>query len=468
MRSPIRMRRQSVITWCVLLFVMWNLAAYYMFSKTAPDVEKIHTSRQLSDKLNRLQERLQDQMDINEQLIREIEEQKEQILKDKKIRTLHEEKKAKIERAQRAVDGKPALAARTFAQGEDSPYPYSSYIIPVLVIACNRAPAITRSLNTLIENRPSAEQFPIVVSQDCGDKSTAEAIAKFGDKVTHIKQPDLSSIKLPTNQKKFEGYYKIARHYKWALGQIFNEFKYDAVIIVEDDLDVSVDFFEYFLSLYPILKEDPTLWCVSAWNDNGKENRISKDADLLYRSDFFPGLGWMLLQSLWHELEPKWPEGFWDDWMRNPDQRKERSCIRPEISRTDTFGKIGVSKGQFFEQHLKYIKLNQEFVPFTKRDLSYLMKEEYDEAFRKEVYNAPEVKLSDVQKSRIPGHSPVRITYSTKENFKTFAKALGIMNDLKSGVPRAGYLGTVSFMFNNRRVYLAPPSNWKGYDPKWS
>ena len=30
--------------------------------------------------------------------------------------------------------------------------------------------------------------------------------------------------------------------------------------------------------------------------------------------------------------------------MRRPEQRKERACIRPEISRTRTYGKIGVSK----------------------------------------------------------------------------------------------------------------------------
>ena len=35
-----------------------------------------------------------------------------------------------------------------------------------------------------------------------------------------IQQPDLSPIaNLPANQKKFEGYYKISRHYKWALDQ---------------------------------------------------------------------------------------------------------------------------------------------------------------------------------------------------------------------------------------------------------
>ena len=44
-----------------------------------------------------------------------------------------------------------------------------------------------------------------------------------------------------------------------------------------DDLDVSPDFFEYFKAMFPILHSDPTLWCVSAWNDNGKTNMVSDD-----------------------------------------------------------------------------------------------------------------------------------------------------------------------------------------------
>lgn len=75
-----------------------------------------------------------------------------------------------------------------------------------------------------------------------------------------------------------------------------------------DDLDLAPDFFEYFLGTYPILKRDPTLWCVSAWNDNGKVGLVDENApDLVYRTDFFPGLGWMLTKSIWAELAPKWP-----------------------------------------------------------------------------------------------------------------------------------------------------------------
>ena len=60
--------------------------------------------------------------------------------------------------------------------------------------------------------------------------------------------------------------------------------------------------------------------------------------------------------------------------MREPAQRKDRVCIRPELSRTHTFGERGVSLGQFYEQHLKYNVMNSEPVDFSKEDLSYLQK----------------------------------------------------------------------------------------------
>lgn len=69
-------------------------------------------------------------------------------------------------------------------------------------------------------------------------------------------------------------------------------------------------------------------------------------AERLYRSDFFPGLGWMLTRSLWEELREQWPAAYWDDWLRHPDRRKGRACIRPEVCRSFTFGKKGTSNSQ--------------------------------------------------------------------------------------------------------------------------
>lgn len=52
------------------------------------------------------------------------------------------------------------------------------------------------------------------------------------------------------------------------------------------------------------------------------------------------------MKNIYLELEPNWPITFWDDWMRKPENRKDRACIRPEISRTamSSHGKVGVSK----------------------------------------------------------------------------------------------------------------------------
>jgi len=342
-------------------------------------------------------------------------------------------------------------------------------VIPLLLFSCNR-PTVNRALDLLLTYRPNKEQFPIIVTQDCGHKDTQAVIESYGDQIIYIQQPDLSEPVIPPKEKKFKGYFKIARHYGWALNKTFVEMGFDQVIVVEDDLEISPDFFEYFSATLPLLRQDKSLWCVSAWNDNGKAGLINETApELLYRTDFFGGLGWMLTKDLWSELMVKWPRSYWDDWMREPAQRKGRSCIRPEVSRTKTFGKIGVSNGLFYEKHLKYIVLNTKFVPFTVLDLSFLGKEQYDEGWVSEVYRTPLVALEDLKGGRVKKSTKaVRLAYHTREAYKRSAKALGIMEDFKSGVPRTAYRGIVSFMHSGVRVYLAPNLNWQGYDPKWA
>lgn len=143
------------------------------------------------------------------------------------------------------------------------------------MIACNRI-SVKRSLDQLIAFRSSKETHPIIVSQDCGHSETREAIKSYGDQLQLIEHNNSSEINLPFKLKKFVGYYKIARHYSWALNYMFNTLNYDAVIIIEDDLDISPDLLDYFRALYPILKADETLYCISAWNDNGKSKFIDE------------------------------------------------------------------------------------------------------------------------------------------------------------------------------------------------
>ena len=335
-------------------------------------------------------------------------------------------------------------------------------VIVVLVIACNRPEYVKKCIDTLLEKRPAdlKAQFPIVVSQDCGHEETEKVIASYGNKLKLIKQPDLSAIHGVAAH--MVGYYKLSRHYKWALGQIFDVMGFDAAVIVEDDLEIAPDFYDYFAATRPLLDQDPTIWCVSAWNDNGKEECV-KDNGLLFRSDFFPGLGWMLKRSLWNELRPKWPNAFWDDWMRNPEQRQDRCCIRPEICRTKTFGENGVSQGQFYLQHLQYIKLNDKFFHFRNKDLSYLLKDSYDSDFHNHAYMIPSASFSEIKSGKV-STTVVRVQYEDNSSFESLAKQFGIMSDLKSGVPRMAYRGIVVFIYKGIRVFLAPPDQWTGYE----
>ncbi|CAJ0581819.1 unnamed protein product, partial [Mesorhabditis spiculigera] len=378
-----------------------------------------------------------------------------------------------IKRLQAEVEANSKLirANRVNLEGQEPHGPWKEPI-PILVFSCNRKDAVRAHVDRLISLRPSAERFPIIVSQDCDDEATAQAIKSFGDKVTYVKHiaGDKANLTIPNEHKRWTTYYRIARHYKLALHHTFRNLGYSTVVITEDDLDVAPDFFEYFSATRYLLDADPTLYCVSAWNDNGKKHLINENApELLYRSDFFPGLGWMMSKKLWDEFEPRWPQGFWDDWIREPENRKNRSCIRPEISRTamSAYGQKGASEGLFFTKHLARVVLNHKSVEFTKLNLDYLQKNNYDSLFIKTVYTQAEpIRIDEML--GVPKSGSVRITYDANLDYIKKADKLQIMHDFKAGVPRTAYQGVVTAFLNGLRVYLVPdPAKVSGYNKKW-
>ena len=122
------------------------------------------------------------------------------------------------------------------------------------------------------------------------------------------------------------GYGALARHFGFALTRAFSRARTDTVIILEDDLDVAVDFFEYFAAMAQLLREDESLLAASAYNDMGQPGNVGDPLRAL-RSDFFPGLGWMLHKRVWMELQPIWPTAYWDDWLREPARRKGERIV---------------------------------------------------------------------------------------------------------------------------------------------
>ena len=72
------------------------------------------------------------------------------------------------------------------------------------------------------------------------------------------------------------GHAWLSQHYKWGLERLFEpQRRHSHAIICEDDMQFSPDFLHMFAATAILLDKDPSLWCVSSWNDNG----LLKDLD---------------------------------------------------------------------------------------------------------------------------------------------------------------------------------------------
>lgn len=212
--------------------------------------------------------------------------------------------------------------------------------VPVTIIASNRPHYLYRMLRTLL-NTAGVNPAMITVFID----------GYFEEPLQVTKLLNVRGIQhTPIGNKNA----RVSQHYKASLTATFNLFpSAEYAIVIEEDLDVSPDFFFYFSQTVHLLAEDDSLYCISAWNDQGYEHS-ARDPTLLYRVDGMPGLGWILSKSLYkNELETKWPTPDklwdWDMWIRQNHVRKGRECVIPDVSRTYHFGSSGVNMNPYFQ-----------------------------------------------------------------------------------------------------------------------
>eukprot|EP01084_Bolivina_argentea_P274420 467742_1 len=261
-------------------------------------------------------------------------------------------------------------------------------------------------------------------------------------------------------ENRWKAYHKISAHYKFAFEYLFDTLNYDKAIALEDDMEVSPDFFSYFESVGKWMDEDSSIFCVSGWNDYGQRPLVY-DTKALYRTDIFPGLGWMLTHNLWNELKGKWPLAFWDDWMRNSKQRKNRSCIRPEINRVYTFGSTGSSEGQFFNQYLRGIELNKENIDWSKEtNIQHEILSpngNYDQYLQELIEQSRAMSIAEVLKLQItPMPLDFVVLYTDLDDYTEKSKELNLMEDHKDGLPRQSYRGIVTVRWKTHRIMFVP------------
>ncbi|VAH69134.1 unnamed protein product [Triticum turgidum subsp. durum] len=301
-------------------------------------------------------------------------------------------------------------------------------VAAVVIMACNRPDYLQRTVESILKYQKAvASKFPLFISQD-GTNGEVKNKALSYAQITFMQHVDLEPVHTESPGENI-AYYKIANHYKWALDELFIKHNFGRVIILEDDMEIAPDFFDYFEAAAKLLDTDKSIMAVSSWNDNGQKQFVYDQA--LYRSDFFPGLGWMLTKSTWMELSPKWPKAYWDDWVRLKEVHGGRQFIRPEVCRTYNFGEHGSSMGQFFDQYLKPIKLNNAHIDWNSEDLSYLTEDKFLIKFGKDVANATPVRGSD---DLLKAHNldvDVRIQYNDQSDFERVARQFGVFEEWK-------------------------------------
>jgi GNT-I family len=209
-------------------------------------------------------------------------------------------------------------------------------ISPLLIFTCRRDRYLSETLDHVYRSIGPRCRFgcPIIVSEDGRHKDVERVVVEHRSKFEDVGIPLVHIHHDQRQQQQLRGvgqqnaYQALARHYGWALAQVFdgkadptttsgggdNDRMHPTVIprrvvILEEDIRVAPDFFPYMEAAAELLDTDPTLFAVSTFNDNGHQVR-GGDPKRLLRSDFFPGLGWMMTRELWKtELQFKWPNG---------------------------------------------------------------------------------------------------------------------------------------------------------------
>ena len=359
----------------------------------------------------------------------------------------------------------------------------------LLIMASNRPEYLKRCLEKVVHYHPGLGHVPIVVSED-GTNKPVRAVVNDARSKLQLRDPNslLLHVHHQGHGRYINGYYALADHFQWALSSVFKSdgdgkdgngitlpIAPKRVIILEEDLEIAPDFFSFFAATAPIVESDPTLLTASAWNDNGQVRNV-RDVEQVYRSDFFPGLGWLMTSTLWDELKPKWPKAYWDDWLREPANRLGRHILRPEVCRTLHYGRVGVSNAQY-QDTMTEIILNHQPVNFPALDLTYLHSGRWDQYYLQDhVFKAMHTTPEALDRNRIRDkvsmgsgsasgvnlppkpipHQEYYIEYQGNTGFEKIAKWAGVMDNIKANVPRTAYKGVVTLWVGDSKLHLVP------------
>ena len=264
---------------------------------------------------------------------------------------------------------------------------------------------LERSLVSFLNQRHN-EKFDMIVSLDA-----PSAESRVRSLLIRLESEYSRSIRLvlKTNESKtcFTFQYKneqaVDQHIFSAIRLAFSN-DHSFGVIIEEDLELAPDFLDLMITSAPVLAKDQTLFCVSAWNDNGFKGQVS-DPSALMRTDILPGLGFMLTRSSAMSLLKMWKGNDfwgWDFWMRRSVANDLRECIAPEIPRVLHIGEGGIhiKENSFYEKLMDVAKISGGLGTFEKT-VNTLNLDSYDKRLKEAIDKA---NLIPIEQARDTNH----------------------------------------------------------------
>nr|XP_045590618.1 protein O-linked-mannose beta-1,2-N-acetylglucosaminyltransferase 1-like [Procambarus clarkii] len=126
-----------------------------------------------------------------------------------------------------------------------------------------------------------------------------------------------------------------------------------AVILLDEDIEVSPDFFAFMSQTLWLLKSDPSLYCINAFSAGGFQG-LAYDNRRVLRGSVQVEWGYGITLDFVREALAAWeqmttPNTLLYDFWLYMNMRKGRECVFPEVSRTLHFG-MGVNTNAFLKE----------------------------------------------------------------------------------------------------------------------
>ncbi|XP_042883767.1 protein O-linked-mannose beta-1,2-N-acetylglucosaminyltransferase 1-like [Penaeus japonicus] len=268
--------------------------------------------------------------------------------------------------------------------------------VPVVVTAGARHQYLYHTLNTLLA-APGAQRSNVLVVLGDAPQPTTQLLRLINVKFTQV----------PVHGK---DNFKLFRYYRSVFQLVARTFPdAPAVIFLDEDVEVSPDFFSFMSQTLWLLREDPTLYCINGFSATGNEGRAFNKSQL-FRGSVQVEWGYAVSLDFVREALESWGEAktlLYDFWLYTS-VRKHRECVFPEVSRTRHFG-IGTNTISYFKESVIRMPLQIE-TPVTLPWVSMLKIQSWQQYISQEVKDATILTGNPCRDSFLPS-PPTARTY---------------------------------------------------------